>query len=98
MRAAISAALGVKCISATNGVLYPCAHKLFFIADRFSASFLLGAVILTSSAPASIQRMHWATVAAVSMVSVVVMVWMRMGWPLPNNRSPILTSFVGKRR
>jgi hypothetical protein len=49
------------------------------ISARFSASFLLGAVMRTSSQPASIMRMLWATVAAVSIVSVVVMLCTRMG-------------------
>ena len=52
------------------------ALRLF---SRFSASFLLGAVILTSSAPASIQRIDCSTVASVSIVSVVVMVCTRIG-------------------
>ena len=51
----------------------------------------------TSSAPASIQRMDCSTVARVSIVSVVVMVWTLMGCPLPNNRSPTLTSSVLRR-
>ena len=50
------AALGVKCISATNGVLYPRLRISFFIFIRFSASRLLGAVIRTNSDPALIIR------------------------------------------
>jgi hypothetical protein len=42
MRAAISAALGVKWMSATKGVLKPAARIRFLISARFSASFLLG--------------------------------------------------------
>ena len=45
------------------------AKTIFF---KFSASFLLGAVILTSSQPASINQMDSATVAFVSIVLVVV--------------------------
>ena len=79
MRAATSAALGVKWMSATKGALKPAARICFLISARFSASFLLGAVMRTSSQPASIMRMLCATVAAVSIVSVVVMLCTRMG-------------------
>src|ERR1051325_7583730 len=81
-------------MSATNGVLYPLLRNSFFILRRFSASFLLGAVMRTSSAPASIQRMDCSTVAMVSIVSVVVIVCTRIGWPAPKYKSPIFTSRV----
>ena len=47
--------------------------------SRFFASFTLGAVIRTNSQPASIIRILCATVAAVSIVSVVVIDCTRIG-------------------
>jgi hypothetical protein len=42
-------------------------------------------------------RMLWATVAAVSMVSVVVMLWTRIGFSPPMPTVPTLTSRVRQR-
>ena len=97
MRAAISAAFGVKWMSATSGVEKPAARSCFLIAARFSASFFEGAVMRTSSQPASIMRMLCATVAAVSIVSVVVMLCTRIGWSLPMPMSPMRTARVRHR-
>ncbi len=72
IRAAISAAFGVKWISAINGTLYPRTFNSFFISSRFFASLILGAVILTYSQPASTILIVCSTVAIVFIVSVVV--------------------------
>ena len=84
-------------MSATSGVSKPAARNSCLIAARFSASFLLGAVMRTSSQPASIMRMLWATVAAVSSVSVVVMLCSLIGLSPPMPMPPIRTSRVRQR-
>ena len=84
-------------MSATNGVLKPEARSSFLMTARFSASFFEGAVMRTSSQPASIMRMLWATVAAVSIVSVVVMLCTRMGLVPPMPMSPMRTARVFQR-
>ena len=52
---------------------------MFFM---FSASRVPWVVKRTSSPPASMMRLAWATLPSVSLVSVVAIDWMRMGfWP-----------------
>src|SRR4051812_41935513 len=84
-------------MSAQMGVLYPLFTSSFLITSRFFASFMLGAVILTSSQPALIIRMLCSTVPTVSIVSVVVMLCSLMGFAAPSLRSPIITSLVKNR-
>ena len=83
--------------SVGRGVWYPLFLISFLIFSRFSASVLLGAVMRISSAPASIQRMDCSTVALVSIVSGVVMVWTRIGASPPIIRSPTFTGTVLSR-
>ena len=67
------------------------------MAPMLRASSTVGAVMRTISHPAATRRSLWATVAAVSMVSVVVMDCTRMGcWP-PTPTSPTMTTRVGRR-
>src|SRR5690606_15789074 len=64
---------------------------------RFSASLILGAVILTYSHPASTIRIVCSIDPCVSIVSMVVILWMRIGLSAPIGTSPILTSRVLNR-
>ena len=59
---------------------------------RFSASFLLGAVILTSSHPALIILIDSSTVARVSIVLAVVIDCTLIGLFPPKPRLPTITS------
>ena len=59
-------------MSATKGTRQPLANNSFLMTAKLFASLILGAVIRTYSQPASTMRMVCATVAMVSMVSVVV--------------------------
>src|SRR5690606_9730412 len=95
--AATSAALGVKWISATNGTVYPLARNSFLILARFSASLILGAVMRTYSQPASTIRMVCSTEPNVSMVSTVVILWIRIGLSPPIGTLPTVTSRVKNR-
>ena len=90
--AAASAALGLKWISATKGVVYPCAFSSLRISPRLRASRSPWAVKRTYSAPASIMRMAWRTAASVSMVETFAMDWMRIGFSPPSGVFPMLTT------
>jgi hypothetical protein len=46
---------------------------------RLAASFTVGAVMRTISHPTSAKRRVWATQAAVSIVSLVIIDWTRIG-------------------
>ncbi len=61
---------------------------------KFSASFIDGAVILTSSHPDSIILMDSSTVASVSIVSVIVMDCTLIGLLPPIPILPTFTSLV----
>ena len=64
---------------------------------KFSASFLLGAVILTNSQPALIILIDSSTVAIVSIVSVVVIDCTLIGLFPPKPSLPTITSRVLNR-
>ena len=70
--AASIAALGMKWISATKGVLILADRTFFEISPRASAALTFGAVIRTTSQPASASSMVCLTVASTSRVLVVV--------------------------
>jgi hypothetical protein len=96
--AASMAAAGLKWMSATRGTRMPFWRRARRMAPRLRASSTVGAVMRTISQPARTRRSVWATVASVSMVSVVVMDWTRMGLAPPTPTSPTATVRVGRRR
>ena len=65
--------------------------------SRLAASFRLGAVIRTSSQPASIILIDCAMLPSVSMVSIVVIDCRRMGLLPPIPTVPTITSRVALR-
>ena len=72
--AAVSATCGLKCISATKGIVYPPSLNLLCITPKFYASFVHCVVYLSSSAPASIHLLAWCTERSMSFVSVFAIV------------------------
>lgn len=65
---------------------------------RQRASAGVGVVTRTISQPAPTRRSIWATVAEMSLVSVVVIDWARIGLSPPTPTSPTITTRVGRRR
>jgi len=94
----MSAAFGVKWMSATSGMLMPRRESSSLISARFSASRCEGAVTRAISQPARARRSICAAVANVSIVSVLVIDCRRMGLAPPIPTSPTRTSRVGRRR
>ncbi len=96
-KAASMAASGMKWMSATMGTLQPTAQSPSRMALRLAACLGVGAVMRSSSQPSRTMARHWATVAAVSRVSVVHMLCTRIGWLPPMNLSPTGTARVTRR-
>jgi hypothetical protein len=96
--AAMSAACGVKWMSATSGTRTPRRRSPARIAARFSALERFGAVTRTISLPAACSATISATTASVSSVSAIVIDWTRMGFVPPMPMSPTRTSRVGRLR
>src|SRR5579884_1170869 len=89
-------------MSATSGTEMPREVRISRISPRHRASDGVGVVMRTISHPTRTRRSAWAAVAATSLVNVVVIDWMRMGFIQPTPMAPTLTSrvrrLVGDRR
>ena len=96
--AAAIAASGRKWISATSGIPQPALMSPDLMRSRLRASSAVGAVMRPISHPTSANRRIWATVAAVFMVSVVVIDWTRSGLSPPTATDPTWTTLVRRRR
>ena len=95
--AATRAASGTKWISATNGTEHPSSRSRARIAARFTASRRPCAVSRTISPPAPAMRRTCAAEASVSFVSVLVIDWIRTGFPPPITTLPTATGRVTAR-
>ncbi len=95
--AATSATAGLKCTSATRGVMMPSALRRADMFLMFSASRVPCVVSLTSSPPAAMMRLACATHASVSLVSVVVIDCSRMGFSPPMPMCPTLATLLRRR-
>ena len=95
--AASSAASGLKWMSATSGTPQPAARNSAPMPSRFLASFTVGAVIRTISQPAFANPSDSATHAAVSIVSLVSIDWMRSGLSPPTAVPPTFTARLRRR-
>src|SRR5476651_1822042 len=70
-------------MSATSGTLTSCLMR-----PKASAASMSGTEIRTMSTPAASRRLIWATVAATSLVSLLVMLCTAMGASPPNGTEP----------
>ena len=95
--AASIAAPGLKWMSATIGTLHPRARSPATMCWRFAASFTVGAVMRTISHPTAARSSVCWMLAAVSMVSQVIIDCTRMGLLPPMPTVPTRTSRVARR-
>jgi len=95
--AATAATSGVKWMSATTAAVHPSARNCRTISRRFSPSRRPCAVRRTMCPPARSIRSIWATLAAVSLVSVLVIDCTATGCPPPMVTPPMRTSHAGRR-
>ena len=88
---------GLKWISATRGTSQPALRTPSRMCSRFSAYFLVWAVMRTISQPASANSRTSFTQAWVSRVSAVIMDWILIGFRPPTPTPPTMTSRVHLR-
>ena len=83
-----------KCTSATSGVSMPSALSLDLISRRSSTSFIPGTVSLMSCAPALYSLRHCSTLAWISDVCVLHIVWTTIGQSAPIRTFPACAVIV----
>ncbi len=93
----MAATSGTKWMSATTAVRKPSARSCRTMFSRFSPSRRPCAVRRTIFPPARSIRSIWATLAAVSLVSVLVIDWQATGCPPPIVVRPMRTSHAVRR-
>ena len=91
------ATAGLKCTSATRGVMMPSAFSCADMLAIFSASRVPCVVSLTSSPPAAMMRLACATQASVSLVLVVVIDCTLTGLSPPMAVCPTLATLLRRR-